>query len=130
MVKIRQTIVSVRANAPKVATPNKEPAVVSNRRDSPAHLFDRASDIRNHKTIDEFVGQTVQGRIPEGNGTKYQIGRKIGEGGVGLVYEATSPDGSLVAIKVISDGLNDDPHMLARFGREARIMTKIKHPNS
>src|SRR5262249_41554687 len=60
----------------------------------------------------------------------YDIGARIGEGGMGVVYRAT--DTRLkrdVAIKVLPDGVSNDPQRLARFQREAEILATLNHPN-
>src|SRR5262249_52265107 len=68
-----------------------------------------------------------------GPGTRfgsYDIGARIGEGGMGVVYCAT--DTRLkrdVAIKVLPDGVSNDQQRLARFQREAEILATLKHPN-
>lgn len=61
--------------------------------------------------------------------SKYELIRKIGEGGMGVVYEAI--DGRLerpVAIKMIRD-VSDDPVHRERLRREARLAAKVNHPN-
>ncbi len=61
---------------------------------------------------------------------KYKILRKIGQGGMGVVYEARHVDLMLsVAIKVLHPGEADDPNMIARFRMEAQSAASIKHPN-
>src|SRR5262249_13201277 len=68
-----------------------------------------------------------------GPGTRfgsYDIGARIGEGGMGVVYRAT--DARLkrdVAIKVLPDGVSNDQQRLARFQREAEILATLNHPN-
>lgn len=61
---------------------------------------------------------------------KYRLGRLLGEGGMGAVYEAEHVGlGSQVAIKLLGEGSNTDPKSIARFKREARAMGAIKHDN-
>jgi hypothetical protein len=60
----------------------------------------------------------------------YEIGAKLGEGGMGEVYRAT--DSRLrreVAIKVLPAGLTTDEERLARFEREAQLLAQLHHPN-
>jgi serine/threonine protein kinase/membrane-associated phospholipid phosphatase len=66
-------------------------------------------------------------------GTKlgpYEILGSLGAGGMGEVYRArdTRLD-RLVAVKVISEKLADDPGALARFEREAKAVAALSHPN-
>jgi len=61
---------------------------------------------------------------------KYEILRQIGQGGMGVVYEARHVALKVtVAIKVLHPGEADDPNMLARFRAEAQSSASIKHPN-
>ncbi|MGB3226223.1 MAG: protein kinase [Desulforhopalus sp.] len=69
-------------------------------------------------------------------GSKYQIIRLIGQGGMGTVYMAYDSSLDLnVAIKVISPdaltGMDEEQREVAlkRFQAEARILAKIDHPN-
>jgi TolB-like protein/Tfp pilus assembly protein PilF len=60
----------------------------------------------------------------------YDIVSPLGAGGMGEVYRATdSRLGREVAIKVVAGRLADDPHALARFQREARVVASLSHPN-
>lgn len=63
-------------------------------------------------------------------GGKYVIKRLIGRGGVGLVYLADQLDVDReVVVKVLSPSWADDDEALARFEREARRLSALKHPN-
>ena len=46
----------------------------------------------------------------------YRLRGVLGAGGMGRVFLGVSPDGGLVAVKVIRAGLAGDPEFRARFG--------------
>jgi len=60
----------------------------------------------------------------------YEILAPIGAGGMGEVYKArdTKLDRD-VAIKVLPLAFAQDPERLARFGREAKVLASLNHPN-
>lgn len=61
----------------------------------------------------------------------YRLGRVLGQGGMGIVYEALRDDGAFhqrVAIKLIRLGLATPSH-LNRFRAERQILAKLEHPN-
>ena len=61
---------------------------------------------------------------------QYRLDSKIGEGGMGVVYQAT--DEKLhreVAIKVLHPHLLQNENLKERFRREARMHAKLMHPN-
>ena len=63
-------------------------------------------------------------------GERYQIERKLGEGGMGEVYLARHVMmGRQSAVKVVSAGLSRDPDAIGRFNREATNASRISHPN-
>jgi serine/threonine protein kinase len=69
---------------------------------------------------DMLVGTTLQGR--------YSITRKIGQGGMGAVYEATHElIGKRVAVKVLLDKYAKKDQVVARLEQEARLASAIGH---
>src|SRR5262245_30164382 len=59
----------------------------------------------------------------------YEILRVIGQGGMGVVYEARQVDlGRTVAVKMISAG-RLGPRVVARFRLEAEAAARLQHPN-
>ncbi len=62
---------------------------------------------------------------------KYEILRPIGAGGMGSVFQARHVRfPKLYAIKVINPNLMEDPTMIQRFEREARLMAEVGHRNA
>src|SRR5882757_8312047 len=66
-------------------------------------------------------------------GTKlgaYEICSSLGAGGMGEVYRAQDAKlGRDVALKVLPAEMAHDPERLARFGREAKALAQLDHPN-
>lgn len=60
----------------------------------------------------------------------YLIKRKIGEGGMAIVYEAENIKlGNKVAIKVLDETLVKKGNIKERFVNEAKIMASLQHNN-
>ena len=55
----------------------------------------------------------------------YSIVRKVGEGGYGVVYEATDPNDGRVAIKVLRAELVGDPSIRERLSREVTALSAV-----
>ena len=79
------------------------------------------------KPVIDAVAQPheLSGKFPN-----LEIVSLLGRGGMGAVYLArqTSLD-RIVALKVLSSGLAEDPSFTERFAREAKTLAKLTHPN-
>jgi eukaryotic-like serine/threonine-protein kinase len=80
------------------------------------------SNTDDHPQADPLLGQTFARR--------YLIERRLGRGGMGVVYQATQVDlNRQVVLKVLAPDWIGDPEALARFEREARGLSSLQHPN-
>lgn len=62
---------------------------------------------------------------------RYVLGDPIGEGGMGVVFEATRADGTFdqrVAIKVLKRGM-DTEDIVRRFRQERQVLANLQHPS-
>lgn len=80
------------------------------------------------------MGRASAPSIPPGTvfGGKYVLGEKLGSGGMGSVFEATDPDGRIVAIKTLLVGPEAPlaaAETRARFGREIDATARLSHVN-
>ncbi|WP_239576809.1 serine/threonine-protein kinase [Archangium primigenium] len=74
---------------------------------------------------------TSREELPVTQVGRYLLLKKLGEGGMGVVYSAYDPDlDRKVALKLLhSDGRTDPELARARLQREAQAMARISHPN-
>ena len=63
-------------------------------------------------------------------GNRYEILRKIGDGGMAFVYQARDKLlNRIVAVKVLRPEFVDDQEFLVKFKREAEAVASLSHPN-
>ena len=76
------------------------------------------------------AGDRAPGASPPRSIGRYRILERIGQGAMGTVYAADDPSlGRLVAIKVMTGDLDDDPEIRERFYREAKVTGQLAHRN-
>ena len=59
----------------------------------------------------------------------YTFEKELGRGATGVVWQATSADGCVVAIKLFDPALAADESYRARLAREARVAREIRDPH-
>jgi len=70
---------------------------------------------------DELIGAVLDSR--------YRIERKLGEGGMGMVYQGEHVrTGRKCAVKLLPPEASHDPEAVKRFEREARVLGALGHP--
>jgi eukaryotic-like serine/threonine-protein kinase len=113
---------------PKAAETGNQPASRSRAPDSAEGVAsleweaERALQDKLNTRLASLTGQVLDQR--------YQIARKLGEGGMSYVYQATEiGTGLAVAVKILIPRLSRDPASVERLRREATIATRLNHPN-
>jgi serine/threonine protein kinase len=111
----------VASTRPPPAGPVSMPSGHGTTRPPPPALQDRATDARD--LADPLIGVVVAER--------YRIKEPIGRGGMGVVYRVEHARiGKLMALKLLTGELTRDPAQVARFKREAQLVSRLSHPNT
>ncbi|MBN2187849.1 MAG: serine/threonine protein kinase [Chitinispirillaceae bacterium] len=119
--------------------------ITANQLDQSKELLRKSKKIGFEATLEEVIvnqGFMLAEQFEElrhisqlgtGDGTQfgtYKLGRLIGEGGMGKVYEAVHEFmGRTVAVKVINQEHTADKTKALRFFQEIRALIKLDHPN-
>jgi hypothetical protein len=75
------------------------------------------------EVTDPLVGMALDG--------KYLLLRAVGAGGFAQVYEAKHrPLGCHVAVKILQEQWRSNPHCIQKLSLEARLTSRIDHPNT
>jgi serine/threonine-protein kinase len=90
-------------------------------------LCDRCPQDRCRLLARSLVGDRMIGRLLD---HRFRVVEVLAQGAMGTVYQGVQVSVKRpVAIKVIRDDLGHDPATVQRFLREARLLTRIAHPN-
>ncbi len=114
-------------NRPRLAAVGSSP--------SPSAGFGSAGRFPAHRTPTGGAGQRGEApteRLPRQGDVigPYQIGRPVGRGGMGAVYEAIDLRlDRLVAIKFLAAAGSRQRELAERFEREAKAVASLSHPN-
>ena len=86
-------------------------------------ILDTVSSPAGDETPDPMIGLILAGR--------YHMLARIGEGGMGVVYQARHITmNRFAAVKVLTSELSRNPEFVARFRREAEMASYLEHPNA
>ena len=103
---------------------------VSHRMDEVFGLCDRIAVLREGRTAETLVGAPSSSRLAEG---RYTIYDEIASGGMATVHlgKARGAFGfsNTVAIKRLFPQMAKDPEFVAMFLDEARLASRVRHPN-
>jgi len=73
--------------------------------------------------LDALIGTRIAGR--------YEVLSVIGKGGMGVVYKARHEHlDRMVAVKMLHAHLVSEPEAIKRFHREAKAVSRVKHPHT
>jgi eukaryotic-like serine/threonine-protein kinase len=90
---------------------------------APGHCPEDATRLVSLDAPDPLLGRVLDDR--------YTLTAKLGAGAMGAVYRATQHSvGRDVAVKVIGAGLVADGNAIKRFLREAKLASRLSHPNA
>ncbi|HEY0195715.1 MAG TPA: protein kinase [Kofleriaceae bacterium] len=109
------------AESPRIRPPTTGPKIISrSASEDPSAALELMKPARSD--YDKLIGQTLDGR--------YYVEKKIGEGGMGVVFSArhTVIERPL-AIKVLKRDAMRDTATIQRFVQEAKAASRIGHPN-
>jgi len=82
----------------------------------------------NTRLVRLRVNDPLLGRVLDG---RYTIQEKLGQGGMGAVYRGSQHSvGREVAIKLVTPQLVSDADVIKRFLREAKLASRLSHPNA
>lgn len=89
----------------------------------------KAAELRSGINAVATLSPPIIPPLPTSIGS-YAVQRRLGEGGMGIVYEAQQESTQrLVAIKVVRGGPTADDYRLRLFQREAQTLGRLRHPN-
>ncbi len=121
-----------------IAEPERDEFLVRNSADDPSLVADvkvlldedARSDFILDRGLDTFAANMLEhgDATPSGSFGPYRMVRRLGEGGMGVVYLAERKDiGAIAAIKILRDA-SLSPARRERFASEQRLLAQLSHP--
>ena len=121
-----------------LADPERDEFLLRNSADDPSLADDvkalldedARSDFILDRGLDTFAANMLEhgDATPSGSFGPYRIVRRLGEGGMGVVYLAERKDiGAIAAIKILRDA-SLSPARRERFASEQRLLAQLSHP--
>jgi serine/threonine protein kinase len=92
----------------------------------------RGGDRRDRRQSAAMISPLIESPLKPGSvvGQRYRLDHPIGAGSMGAVYAARDlVHDRPIALKIINRSHTADPTMVARFQREGRIVSELRHPN-
>ena len=123
-----------------LAQPERDAFLLGNSADDPSLVADvkalldedARSDFILDRGLDTFAANMLEHgeATPSGSFGPYRMVRRLGEGGMGVVYLAERKDiGAIAAIKILRDA-SLSPARRERFASEQRLLAQLSHPVS
>ncbi len=85
-------------------------------------------DLRGLTPTSDTLSGPLAGRVIDG---RYRLKEKLGEGGMGTVFKVEHVRmGKVLALKLLRPELGADKQLMARFHQEARVVSRLSHPNT
>ncbi|MFC1746122.1 protein kinase [Candidatus Riflebacteria bacterium] len=82
------------------------------------------------KLLADRLGSDSTSMVEKRIGDKYQIMKKIGEGGMGIVYRAQDTNlGRIVAMKMLPHPLVFNENFVKKFSEEGKLVARLDHEN-
>jgi eukaryotic-like serine/threonine-protein kinase len=95
---------------------------------SPNYCPACGEDLRGLTPLSDTLSGVWSGQVIDG---RYRLREKLGEGGMGAVYKVEHVRmGKVLAIKLLRPDLAIDKKLKNRFQQEARLVSKLSHPNT
>ncbi|UCG17313.1 MAG: serine/threonine protein kinase, partial [Phycisphaerales bacterium] len=100
----------------------------------PAEVDDRLLDdlrvVMERRSVDPCRTALVDDTVPGRRLAQYEVGERLGEGGMARVYRATDTKARReVALKVLKPEYHSSKDIRARFEQEAMSMARVTHDN-
>jgi hypothetical protein len=92
-----------------------------------------ARELRLRRDLGRPTTEGAEAAFPVGPGSvvagRWTLGRSLGRGATGAVFEAWDTTGERVALKVLLPEWTTNPIIIERFAREARVLMRLRTPH-